>query len=536
VELELKDAAQFNWFHGPALSSLLCRVFNRHPLGSNIAILPIESGITEYSANERYRFGFTIFGNEDNNPQKIADGLRLEGRAPYSTSVFPKFEVVYVNEVPCTPFKHDPLLAQYDIRLVTPLRMERKEPLPGKRFFDPAFFDGSRFLRLLHSRIYDTAKLCCNDLPPYNPPDVPEVVVDNMELLWVDAPYHNDTKTCGGITGLLKLTARLDECWQKIFFLGQITHAGRNASLGFGNYECMQLPILRHTEPARSWLDRMIAPSNLSDVYNHIKLNGEKTGSGDMPRGCCENTFDVNIGELHDSVKSNVYKSKPLYGVVIPKPGGKTCRTLAIPCNADRVLQRAMCRILGPSIDMLLEENSFAYRKGFSRISAAHAIDRARREGYQYVLRSDINAFFDTVSWNKLERKLNALFREKKLVELLMSWVRQDVVFNGRTIKRSCGLPQGAAISPLLANLYLDEFDDALGDDFKLIRYADDFVVLCRSEETAKMTLERAREALKPLSLEIKPEKTEIVDFEHGFQCLGYLFCRSLTKEVRANE
>ncbi len=129
--------------------------------------------------------------------------------------------------------------------------------------------------------------------------------------------------------------------------------------------------------------------------------------------------------------------------------------------------------------------------------------------------------------------KLKALFHNDPVVDLIQQWITQPVIYEGFTITRSRGLPQGAVISPLLANLYLDEFDDILQqENFKLIRYADDFVVLCKSKNQAKKALERVKEILKGLELEINPDKTQIASFDQGFQYLGYLFCQSMVVET----
>jgi CRISPR-associated protein Cas1 len=143
-------------------------------------------------------------------------------------------------------------------------------------------------------------------------------------------------------------------------------------------------------------------------------------------------------------------------------------------------------RRAAPAIDTLLEEASYAYRRGFSRQGAARAIERAYAEGYRYVLDADVRAFFDRVVWSILFAKLDALYPHEPLVELLRLWVTAPVLFSGRRIDRDRGLPQGSPVSPLLANLYLDTFDEELLDQgFRLVRFADDFVVLAKDPSKA---------------------------------------------------
>jgi CRISP-associated protein Cas1 len=217
--------------------------------------------------------------------------------------------------------------------------------------------------------------------------------------------------------------------------------------------------------------------------------------------------------------------------VLLPKDGGKV-RPLAIPTIRDRVVQRAACAVLGPALDTLLEDSSYAYRKGLSRAAAAVAIERAHDEGFRWVLDADIESFFDCVDHARLFAKLEALYPGEPLVPLLERWVAAPVEFQGRVIERRRGLPQGAVVSPLLANLYLDELDEELlAQGFRLVRYADDFVVLCRDLDAARAAQEATRAGLAKLGLELKEEKTGIRSFDAGFTYLGYLFCRSLVLE-----
>jgi hypothetical protein len=223
-----------------------------------------------------------------------------------------------------------------------------------------------------------------------------------------------------------------------------------------------------------------------------------------------------------------------------PKDDGGV-RPLAVPTVRDRVAQRAVAQVLAPALDTLLDDSSYAYRKGFSRAGAARAVERAYAEGYRFVLDADIEAFFDNVPWARLFEKLAALFPlDPPLLDLLAAWVQAPVVFDGRTIDRTRfrrGLPQGAAISPLLANLYLDELDEELTrQGFRLVRYADDFVVLARDVAEARRAREVAQEALAGLGLHLNQEDTALRSIDMGFSYLGYLFVRSLVLEQPPKE
>ena len=138
------------------------------------------------------------------------------------------------------------------------------------------------------------------------------------------------------------------------------------------------------------------------------------------------------------------------------------------------------------------------------------------------MLDADITSFFDTVDWTRLFSRLHALFPFDPLVEVIKSWVRAPVIFNGQRIERRHGLPQGTPISPILVNLFLDEFDEELlGEDYRLVRYADDFVVLCKDAEEAKRAKADAAAALAKLGLTLNESKTDIRSVESGFDYLG---------------
>jgi retron-type reverse transcriptase len=155
---------------------------------------------------------------------------------------------------------------------------------------------------------------------------------------------------------------------------------------------------------------------------------------------------------------------------------------------------------------------------------------KAHDEGYVHVLEADVRSFFDRVDWAILRQRLTAYLGHDPAVELAMGWVQAPVEFDGELIQRKQGLPQGAVISPLFANLYLDCFDEAIDKEgFRLVRYADDFVVLCKSAEDAGRAREVVERELVRLRLELAGEKTAITSFDHGFDFLGYVFARSIS-------
>lgn len=201
----------------------------------------------------------------------------------------------------------------------------------------------------------------------------------------------------------------------------------------------------------------------------------------------------------------------PLQGFLIENADDNP-RPLAVPPFRDRVLQRAVAQILQPIVDELHYEHSYGYRVGRSRINACYAIQAAWREGYQWVYESDIADFFDSVNWQRLTVRLQGLWNDDRLIHALMQWMQAPVAYQGQLIQRSQGLPQGSPLSPLLANIMLDDFDNDMQlAGFRLVRFADDFVVLCKTKEQAEQAHLAAVASLQEHGLTLNADKTHII-------------------------
>jgi CRISPR-associated protein Cas1 len=316
--------------------------------------------------------------------------------------------------------------------------------------------------------------------------------------------------------------------------LGQYVFAGEKTHYGLGRYvieECYAAEA-DPFRPARTLLSRL-EPELLEEALDNVIEHSTAPGvDGNTPEAYSE-ARDQIAEQVAAELRADSYRPSPLRGFLAAKDNARV-RALTVPTVRDRMVQRAACELLGPAIETLLEDCSYAYRKGFSRAGAVRAIERAYEDGYRHVLDADIESFFDAVDWTQLLSKLDALFPFEPLVRLVEEWVKVPVVFERSVIQRERGLPQGAPVSPLLANLYLDEFDEELlGRDYRLVRYGDDFVVLCRDLETAQRAREEVRAKLAELGLKLSEEKTSIRSFDEGFTYLGYLFCRALVLEKK---
>jgi CRISPR-associated protein Cas1 len=238
--------------------------------------------------------------------------------------------------------------------------------------------------------------------------------------------------------------------------------------------------------------------------------------------------LESNINSLHYELTYNYYKPKPATLFEKKKSTGKI-RRLFIYSVRDRVVQASTMQTLTPLFEAELEKESFAFRKGFSRESAARRIYSLYNDGYIWALDADISNFFDKVNHQILFERFREIINEDRVINLISKWVKTEYIFNDKRFKVKEGLPQGSVISPMLANLYLDKFDESIKErGFKLVRYADDFLILTKTKPEAEKALYLTADLLKEYELQLNFEKTKIADFKTGFKFLGYIFLNSL--------
>ena len=204
-------------------------------------------------------------------------------------------------------------------------------------------------------------------------------------------------------------------------------------------------------------------------------------------------------------------------------------RSLAIPTVRDRIAQAAAYQVLNPILEAQFEDCSFAYRPGRSVKQALYQVKEYRDQGYIWVVDLDIDAYFDNIIHDLLFEKIKQYIPEERVLRLIHLWVEAEV-YDGRGIFRMTrGIPQGSVISPLLANLFLDELDEQLlQGGYRLVRYGDDYLILCKTKDKAQEAMEVSDELLDQLTLELNPEKTRITTFDQGFRYLGAIFLKSM--------
>lgn len=234
--------------------------------------------------------------------------------------------------------------------------------------------------------------------------------------------------------------------------------------------------------------------------------------------------LDHILEKLEQSVLDGVYRPSKLLGVRIPKRGGGS-RLLAIPTVRDRILHTSFATALTPILEREFEDQSYGFRPGRFVRMALDRIRELRRAGYRYVLDADIEAFFDEVHRELLFEKLLDITGASRLVTQVHACLAVAIVIDGKARMRTRGIPQGSPLSPLLANLYLDQLDEAFGTRaMRLVRYADDFVVLTKSRQGAEAALDLSESILDTLQLSLAEEKTRVTSFDEGFRFIGQDF------------
>lgn len=274
-----------------------------------------------------------------------------------------------------------------------------------------------------------------------------------------------------------------------------------------------------------SIIEEFLAPSNFQRAWQKVK---SKQGSAGLDGETLENfsqDLNANLFNLRESVLNSTYQPLPYKQTLIPKSKG-SCRELRIPSVRDRIVQQALLNVLGPILENQFSSASFAYRPNLSYLDAVKAVARWRDLGFCWVMDADIVQYFNNIDHQILLQKIREFIDLSGFLWLIKSWLTAGVVTDQRQlIKIDMGIPQGAVISPLLANLYLNEFDYSFAtSEVKLVRYADDFVLLGRSREQISQAGDQVKQILAALKLSLHSEKTQITNFERGFRFLGHGF------------
>jgi CRISPR-associated protein Cas1 len=273
------------------------------------------------------------------------------------------------------------------------------------------------------------------------------------------------------------------------------------------------------------WLE----PEALTRAWNRVRENDGCAGADGVTVQHFALQLDSEWAGLKQCVEHGQNRALPLLPIVITKrPGSTETRTLMVPSVRDRVLQTSIGFHLGTVFEDEFLDCSFAYRPHRSVNSAIARIRFLHAHGYQFIASADIASFFDRIDHELLRERVHARVSQPELLDLLDEWIQASIWDGSSITPLTAGIPQGSPISPMLANFYLEDFDLALENaGMKLIRYADDFLVLACDREVATNAVAIAAGQLEKLHLALKEEKTHIASFEDGFRFLGALFSGS---------
>ena len=276
-----------------------------------------------------------------------------------------------------------------------------------------------------------------------------------------------------------------------------------------------------------SLMDKVSAPATLAAAWARVRANGGAAGVDGVSIERFAARSEAYLAELSTALREGSYRPQPVRRVEIAKGDGGR-RPLGIPAVKDRIAQTAVKLVIEPIFEAMFRPQSYGFRPKRSCHDALREVDGLLAAGLTYVVDADLEGYFDSIPHERLLGLLAERISDGRVLDLLQGWLGQDVLQGLERWTPVAGTPQGAVISPLLANIYLHPLDVWMEQHgFRMVRYADDFVVLCESREQAHAALALLRQWVAENGLALHPEKTHLGDCrkpEEGFDFLGYRF------------
>jgi len=287
------------------------------------------------------------------------------------------------------------------------------------------------------------------------------------------------------------------------------------------------VPMQRVMEPSNPdvhLLERVLSRENMQRAWKRVRANKGAPGIDGITIEEFPELARLNWDRIRESLLAGTYQPSPVRRVEIPKDTGGT-RPLGIPIVLDRVIQQAIAQVLVPIFDPGFSESSFGFRPGRSALDAVRKVREYIREGYRTAVDLDLSKFFDTVNHDVLMHRVARRVRDKRLLRLIGKYLRAGVVVNSRLQHTPQGVPQGGPLSPLLANVLLDDLDKELEQrGHRFVRYADDFIILVKSQRAGERVMQSVQQFLeRRLKLKVNPEKSQVARTD-GTHFLGFTF------------
>lgn len=280
-----------------------------------------------------------------------------------------------------------------------------------------------------------------------------------------------------------------------------------------------------------SLIDKVYALANLRAAFAKVKANRGAAGVDHQTIEMFEARLEENLEKVSRSLREGTYLPQAIKRHWIPKPGSKEKRPLGIPTVRDRVVQAALLNVLEPIFERGFAGQSYGFRPNRGCKDALRQVEELLKRGHTWVVDADLKSYFDTIPFNPLIQRVEGKVSDGAVIAMLKAYLRQKVMDGMERWTPEGGTPQGAIISPLLSNIYLDPLDHEMAQrGTEMVRYADDFVILCQSRVEAEAALEQVRQWTADAGLQLHPVKTRIVDATQkgGFDFLGYHFERGM--------
>jgi len=523
-------------FHGPHLSAMVRNCIRPYLDDANtgsVWVNPVDTGNPAFEPGDHLHFGLTFDAGFIPPVIRMIEGFDGLGKRCDTAGHFIPGKTVSLTGATCRISNRDlcsedPVvltaehlmneaerlasLDGFSMLFHSPVRITRPKGAkePGHRYCDEGFFLGNA----AHPGSIDhlIEEVRGSSHAPAGPSGLE---VTGGGLVWLDIPYGtNLRKTIGGVAGCLHVAGRPDAKTAAQLVLGQYLGAGKNAAFGLGFYTIPELDTVRTMAPLRrgtTLFSRLADTDMLGRALTG--LANSSPGPDGITAGELRAAGEELLEDLARRLEQGLYAPGEAKHYSLPKPAGGH-RLIAVNNACDRLVFSAACAVLSPCIDRLLSDAAWAYRAGLNRKGAAKALQKAMKEGFTSGVKADIAAFFDRVDTQVLADLLAGLLPGDPLGQAVMGWIRSS---------GGAGLPQGNPLSPLLSNLYLARFDQEIQDrGLKLIRYADDFVIMAPEDTHPEKILERVRASLGALRLELKEEKTTLISPDAPVEFLGY--------------
>lgn len=530
--------------HSPVIYALLCEANARGQqikpaIPDGLLLDAPEQCRTELRPGDEYAFGFSLLASSPAYAAAriyaLETGLRSIGESGLKDSCLGgNYSVRYLQDLvsgqilasgsapAALPLER--LLGEVEsladhssltLNFTSPLRTQRLEPdrEKGHYYCDRQWCDAALIARRLQVRQSQLGWTPPRSL--FGNQELSTAACSTLEnrLVWLDVSYGPaaDRTSLGGSLGKLRLQVQ-DPLVIPTLVWGQYVGVGGNTRFGFGRYRIAELgPDPTACHRSSSLLSLAFRPPHPDAAAARYHLESGV------------------LSERIRGVLSDNWHPDPLS--VIPIQQGEKQRLLTVPSRIDRALQRCVVELLTPAIDRLLESSSFAWRRGLSRESAAQRIRQLWQEGWHWALKADFSSFFDSIPHSDLHDHIEAVLQDPALTAVVLAWTTINVTHAPNAVQNSAaassgrGIPTGAVLSPLLANLFLDAFDEHIAaSDRRLVRYADDMLILFREKQQAEQVFEEARQAANALSLTLQQHKTRILDLHEPFSFLGFQF------------